>query len=213
MLAIFGKNLAPAEISAASLPLPLQLNNTAMLIGGQSLPLLFSSSGQVNAMLPFDLSPQTVYSVVASNGSKYSVPTPVSIATANPAVFSTNGMGTGQAHAYKAVPGGALIVADAANPATEGDVLVVIAKGLGAVDAVISPGSSAPANPLARTMGDVGATIGGINAPVLFSGLAPGFAGLLSGESYGAGENSCRCECAGGSKCECQFEYPRCHCD
>lgn len=178
MLAIFGKNLAPSGISATSLPLPLQLNNTAILIGGQSLPLLFSSSGQINAVLPFNLSPATVYSVVASDGSKYSVPTPVSIAAANPAVFSTNGMGTGQAHAYKATAGGTLILADAANAATPGDVLVVIATGLGAVDATISPGSSAPADPLARTMGTVSATIGGVNAPVLFSGLAPGFAGL-----------------------------------
>ena len=178
MIAIFGQNLAPAVVSASSLPLPRQLGTTSIVIGGQSVPLLFTSSGQVNGVLPFDLPPDTPYSVVATVGMRISVPAPITTTQTNPAVFSSNGMGTGQAHAYRATSSGALILADAAHPALAGDVLVILTTGFGAVNFMLDPGSAAPTDRLVYTNESVTATVGGLNALVQFAGLAPGYTGL-----------------------------------
>jgi uncharacterized protein (TIGR03437 family) len=39
-------------------------------------------------------------------------------------------------------------------------------------------GAAAPSSPIYQATGTVTATIGGVNAPVLFAGLTPTFAGL-----------------------------------
>ena len=51
-------------------------------------------------------------------------------------------------------------------------------RGWGAVSNPPAAGAAAPNSPLSRTVATVGATIGGVNAPVIFAGLAPGFIGL-----------------------------------
>jgi uncharacterized protein (TIGR03437 family) len=178
MLSIFGLNFSADTVSAPSLPLPLQLEDTQIYIAGRATPLLFSSAQQVNAVLPFDIAPDNSYFALAFRGTKISVPAPVVITQTNPAVYTINSMGTGQAHAYKALSSGALILADASHPASPGDVLVVYATGLGAVDSAVTPGSAAPLDHLVKSTQAIGATLGGLNAPISFAGLAPGFAGL-----------------------------------
>lgn len=49
--------------------------------------------------------------------------------------------------------------------------------GLSSGALIIDPGLPASADPLSRTFGET-VTVGGLNAEVLFSGLAPGFVGL-----------------------------------
>lgn len=43
---------------------------------------------------------------------------------------------------------------------------------------ILTDGAAAPLSPLAYAMGRVSLTIGGVNAPVAFAGLTPGFVGL-----------------------------------
>src|ERR1035438_639439 len=64
------------------------------------------------------------------------------------------------------------------EPAKSGDALVIYCAGLGAVNPLVPDGAAAPSSPPAMTVNPVNVTIGGKPAPVLFSGLAPGFAGL-----------------------------------
>ena len=64
------------------------------------------------------------------------------------------------------------------NPARQGQILQLFANGLGPVNNQPTSGEPAPSSPLASTKSIPVVTIGGQNAPVLFSGLAPGFAGL-----------------------------------
>jgi adhesin/invasin len=57
--------------------------------------------------------------------------------------------------------------------------VLIFATGLGATSPAVLAGAAAPASPgLSKTVETVTVTIGGSNAPVSFSGLAPGFAGL-----------------------------------
>src|SRR5262249_45037784 len=68
---------------------------------------------------------------------------------------------------------------DSSAPAAAGDVAQVFATGLGVTNPTVQSGRAAPsAEPLARVVGEVTATIGGRPAAVQFAGLAPGFVGL-----------------------------------
>ncbi len=177
MISVFGSNLAQTTSSAASLPLSTHLENTTVLIAGSDGPLLFASYGQVKAVLPVSLNASGDYFVVTTRGTTISVPKPVTIASANPAIFTIDASGKGQAHAYH-TSGGSLSVVDAAHPAVGGETLLVYATGLGATDFTPQPGAAAPLDRLVNTLNPVIAKIGGANAKVAFAGLAPGFAGL-----------------------------------
>lgn len=90
-------------------------------------------------------------------------------------IFAVNGNGSGQG----AILDASYELVDASNPATAGSTIVLIyCTGLGAVSNQPATGAPAPDGPLAWTTTMPTVTIGGTAAPVLFSGLAPGFVGL-----------------------------------
>ncbi|HUJ49914.1 MAG TPA: hypothetical protein VLW25_06930, partial [Bryobacteraceae bacterium] len=70
------------------------------------------------------------------------------------------------------------IVVDANSPAHAGDYLQIYANGLGPVSNTPQTGAEAVASPLSYLIGNATVTIGGVQAPVSFAGLAPGFIGL-----------------------------------
>jgi uncharacterized protein (TIGR03437 family) len=91
-------------------------------------------------------------------------------------VFAVNNRGFGQGHIYVSGPGGVLTLADAANPARAGDVIVFFAAGLGPVDPPVAAGAQNPFDVLSRVTSPMSITIGGVEARVEFAGLFPGFA-------------------------------------
>jgi len=70
-------------------------------------------------------------------------------------------------------------LAQPGTPASIGETIVIYCTGLGAVSPAVTEGSPAPSTPpLATTINPVSVTVGGRPSQVMFSGLAPGFAGL-----------------------------------
>jgi adhesin/invasin len=65
-----------------------------------------------------------------------------------------------------------------ASQAAGGEIVEIFATGLGPVSNAPADDAGAPTNPLAMDQITPLVTIGGVNAKVLFAGLAPGFAGL-----------------------------------
>ncbi|MCZ6490162.1 MAG: hypothetical protein O7A06_06490 [Acidobacteria bacterium] len=177
LVSIFGVAMADATGAADALPLARQLEGTTVLLGGQTLPLLFSSAGQINAMIPYDIAVNTQHQLVVRRGTASTVPEPVTLALAQPAIFTLNQSGQGQGLVFVATATTS-VLADTANPAKAGDVVIIWCSGLGGVDQPVVAGDAAPASPLARTLDEVSVNIGGQNAPVQFAGLSPGFAGL-----------------------------------
>jgi len=176
LVSLFGLGLADGQGAATELPLPELLQSTSVFIGGLPMPLLFSSDGQVNAMVPYGLSVNTSHQIVVARGPTLSRPVSIDVAASQPAVFKTSFAGT-QGHIYKIV-NGAQILADASSPAAAGDVLVIFAAGLGAVDPSVEAGFAAGGSPLSRTVDPLTVNIGDQPSSVFFSGLAPGFTGL-----------------------------------
>ncbi|MGH9785338.1 MAG: hypothetical protein ACRD88_14245, partial [Terriglobia bacterium] len=64
------------------------------------------------------------------------------------------------------------------NPALRNAEISIFGTGLGAVSPRVASGAAAPSSPLSQTTQTPTVLIGGVSAPVSFSGLAPGFVGL-----------------------------------
>ena len=65
------------------------------------------------------------------------------------------------------------------NPVEPGSFVIVYGTGLGAVTNPVPAGELTPQDPLSEVVEPVTATIGGMEATVVFAGLAPNFAGLM----------------------------------
>ena len=176
--AIFGSHLSDGVSLADRLPLDSRRMGTEVVLAGRVLPLYYTSDGQVNAMVPYGLTVNTSHQLIVRRGNTLSLPEPVTIATARPAVFTINGAGAGQAHVYRSGPAGEQLLADARNPVRAGDVIVLYSSGLGAVDPPAEAGQAALRTPLSQTVSPVSVSIGGREARLLFAGLAPDFTGL-----------------------------------
>ena len=173
-ISIYGSNLSQGLDSSTTLPLATQLAGAQVILGGKQLPLQFASTGQINAIVGFDVPPNTTQQLIVQQGSTVSVPEPVTIAPAQPAVFTpdASGKGPGIIDVYK--PDGTHL--GVGQPVSAGYVLVIFCSGLGAVDPPVAAGA-APTQP-SKAVNDVTATIGGVNAPVQFAGVVVGFPGL-----------------------------------
>jgi adhesin/invasin len=146
-----------------------------VLLGGQPLPILYSSANQINAQVPYDLPVNTQHQVVVRRGSSLSVPEAFTVASAQPGIFTANQQGTGQGIV---IGPDQISVADPNKPAQRGQVIIIYCTGLGAVRPASNLGEPAPSNPLAMTVNPVQVTAGEKEAQVFFSGLTPGFTGL-----------------------------------
>jgi uncharacterized protein (TIGR03437 family) len=149
------------------------------------MPLIYAGPGQVNALIPQNLNLNTSYQLLIQRGSTLSVPAALTIAEYQPGIYTLDLSGTGQG--IVEIAGTTLLAAPAGNgsrPVQSGsEYLAIFATGLGPVigangEAPPADGAAAPLNTIYQTTATVSATIGGVNVPVLFSGLTPSLVAL-----------------------------------
>jgi uncharacterized protein (TIGR03437 family) len=169
LFTVFGDFSADTTTTTAT-PWPLSWNGISINIGGIAAPLEYVSPKQINAQVPFTVAPGTVPITLLSNGVS-SGPISVTIQAASPGIFTDSG-NHAMALNQDSTPN------QAANPAAVGSYISVYLTGQGMVDAPVSAGMPAPSNSISHTLASTTATIDGTIAPVSFSGLAPGYAGL-----------------------------------
>ncbi len=175
IVSVFGTSMAQTTGGASSLPLPTTLSGASLTIGGVAAPLFYSSTGQVNAQIPFELAPNSRPQLVLGTPNAYAVPETITIADVRPGIFTTDSSGAGQG----AVTNPAGTIVDSRSPVIAGDVVVVYCSGLGATNPSVPTGSPAPgAEPLARALRIPAATVDGKTAAVQFGVLVAGFVGL-----------------------------------
>lgn len=176
-MAIFGANDGPAnlvlnQVNAGSM-FPASVSGAQVLFDGVPAPMIYALAGQVSAVVPFEVAgkQQTViqYQYNAGNGNVVSNTVTVPVVAALPGIFSLDASGTG--------PGAILnpdnSVNTAANPVPMGGYIQIFATGGGAVVGGAMDGALAPGAGDLVTQ-PVTATIGGVTAPVLYAGPAPG---------------------------------------
>ncbi len=187
IVSVFGTSLGSDSANAAYLPLPRDLNHTAVTISGtdsiqgnveQQVPLFYSSSGQVNFQIPYSLitgCPQggtACYTLRVYLQGIGGNPLTFSVAPSAPGVFASGGNGV----LIHALTGNLVTSSD---PASVGEIVTIYCSGLGAVtqNPYVYEGDPAPIPP-ATTFNTPTVLIGGKAAAVGFSGLTPNLAGL-----------------------------------
>lgn len=185
LVAIFGTSLSTATVSGDTIPLSNVINGTSVTFNGIPAPLLFVSTGQVNAQMPWEAlaagaTSGSVNVVVTSNGVP-SASMAVQLAPIAPGIFSIP-TGAGYAVAVNnsdgslAAPAGA-IPGITTHPANIGDALILYANGLGPLDTPDADGA-ASLDTLRHTLTVPAVLVGGVQSTVLFSGLTPQFPGV-----------------------------------
>ncbi len=171
----YGNFLVNSLTTASGSPLPTSLGGVSLQFGnGLSAPLLAVAGNQVNFQVPWELAGQSEAPISALVDGQLSVTQSISLTPIAPGIFSTNGAGNGQG----AILDTSYRLVDASNPATAGvTVIQIYCTGLGAVTNQPPSGSPPMGNQLSQTTATPMVTIGGAQAQVLFSGLAPGTVG------------------------------------
>ena len=157
LASIFGSNMGSGD-------------NTTVYINGYAAPVFYASPVQFNVQVPWEATGYAPFGMIV-NGAPSNLQTAI-VSTYSPGVFMVSPTLGAITHAD-----GSPVTAT--SPATANETVVVYATGLGPVSGSMVTGKPASTTSLQPTMPDQAtAKIGGITAPVAFSGLTPGFIGL-----------------------------------
>jgi len=178
LISILGTDLAESTVTAGTPPLGSTLGGVSVLIGALPAPLLGVSNGRIDAIVPSGVPGNSQQQVIVFKGAVTTVPEPVAVASAQPAIFSQDKSGLGQGSVYVVQPDGSRTLADASHPATAGDKIAISCAGLGAVTPAVADGSQTPESPVSAVVNAAAVSIGGVDAPVTFAGLVPGGTGV-----------------------------------
>jgi uncharacterized protein (TIGR03437 family) len=189
LVTLFGSNIGPATAATLAITngyVDTSLSNVTLTIGGQNAPLLYVSTNQVTAQVPYEVGTGAGVSVVLTNGSNPAANTTVTVATTAPGIYTADGSGVGQAAAINtSAATGAVTLNSTTSPAKIGDTVSLYLTGegnynpaliLGAVNTntgFIIPVSLSPLPQISPTptvqIGGVDATAG-----VSYAGAVPG---------------------------------------
>lgn len=175
MFSIFGSGLGPSTpVQATAYPLPAQLGGTSVQVveGTNSIAaiVIYTSDGQVNAILPSTAADGPAQIVVTYNG-EASEPAPITVVDSNIGIFSmAGGVGPGIIQNFNSATDQPLN--SLTNPAKPKQYVTIWGTGLGPVpdDTVAAQAGNLPA--------PVQLMIGGKPAAKLYSGRSPCCAGV-----------------------------------
>lgn len=171
LFTLYGLNLANGPAGVVALPLPTQLGGSSITINGQPAGMLYADANQINAQVPFELTPGDG-NVLLVNADGRSAIAQVQIGAVSPGIFTIPGTQHAAAQNQDLTPN------LAGSPAPAGGIVVIYFTGQGALDQVVATGAASPGAPPANVTAQVTATIGGQPASVVFAGMTPGAVGL-----------------------------------
>ncbi len=189
LVSIFGTGLVSKLATADTIPLSSSLGGVTVTFADlPPAPLLAvipgvpgQSSDQINVQIPWEIGTGTgVVNVMVTTANGTSAPVAVNFAPSMPGIFTAAAGGQLYAIAVNssdsslAWPQG--LASSGSHPAKAGDVLIIYATGLGAVDH--QPVDGGIPSVLANTIATPTVLFGGVPGDVLFSGLAPQFVGV-----------------------------------
>lgn len=182
LLTLYGSNLADnTTVVQGGIPFPASLGNVQVNIGGYPAPIYYVSPTAISAIVPYEVTPGSIVQIQVMNDIGSSNVVTEFVSETAPGVFTQNA-GTGYGLIVHLGIGNSVspvgsLVSDA-NPAVEGETVLVYLTGLGPVSPAITDGAPGPTSPTSGTTNTIAVDIGGTTVTNDFAGLSPGYAGL-----------------------------------
>ncbi len=173
IMTLFGYNLTPNELTVATPTLPTKLDGLELLLNGSPLPMEAVTPWQINAQVPQTATPGDTGFIVRS-GTSVTPEVRSSVVARGPYTIYTD---LYRSQAAALFPGTGTLV-DQAHPAAIGQILELYCYGLGVTNPMVAAAVGSPSSPPATAAVVPHIRVGGVDADVLFSGLAPGLAGV-----------------------------------
>jgi len=181
LVTLFGTNLGPAAGIGAepdtSGRLGTNLAGVRVLFDGVPAPVLYAQAYQVNAIVPFAVTPGVTVRVQVEYNGTQSTATAVDVTKASPAIFTLDHPSPRGGKAAALNQDGT--INSPANPASVGSIVTIYATGAGSMlpavpdGQIVTTANAKPALP-------VTVNFYGTSAEVLYAGSAPGIvAGVL----------------------------------
>ena len=172
LVIISGDALAVATAAAKATPLDVTgVADSSVSINGVPAPVVSVAPGLIIAQVPFEVAPGPASTVVSIAGSA-SPPFPFHVSAAAPGLYLADAI-----RGLVFNPDGTLN--GSAHPAAAATFVTAYLTGQGAVSPAVNTAAAASAQPLSIPVLPVSASIGGVDAPVLFAGLTPEAVGVF----------------------------------
>jgi uncharacterized protein (TIGR03437 family) len=181
LVSIYGSQMSPMNMATSTIPLPTALAGSCLSVNGVPVPLLFVSSGQVNAQLPNNVGGTASLTIHTPGGVSDSFN--FNVSTAAPSVFLSGSAGpmSGLATIVRA-DNNQLVTPT--NPIHQKDTVVIYLTGMGATFPQVDAGLAAPMSPLSVVTNAPSVTLGGTALQVQWAGLVPGEVGVYQINAY-----------------------------
>lgn len=172
-MVLYGSRVWPVQSTAGRLTsdgrFTTDLAGTQVLFDGAPAPLLYASSGQLAAVVPYEIDGKSGTHVQVVNSGGVSDPLALPVTPAAPSIFSADYTGSGQGAILNQ---GGVTVNSSANPAEKGSVIAIYATGGGQTSPAGIDGQLALAT-LPKPKLPVQVLIGGRPAELRYAGAAP----------------------------------------
>ena len=174
IVVLYGSRLGPGTQTGASIAgdgrVATDTGGTQVLFDGVPAPILYTSSGQVAAVVPYAVDGKLGTQVQVRNGSLTSDAVAMPVAQVSPSIFSVNLSGTGPAAILNQ---DGLTVNSAKSPAAKGSYISIYATGEGQTNPGGIDGRMATGGNLPKPVREVRAWVDGKLAEVQYAGAAP----------------------------------------
>ena len=189
LITIFGSNIGPATAAPMATTngyVDTNLSNVTLTIDGQNAPLLYVSTNQVTAQVPYESTIGAGKVVVLTNSLNPPANSSVTIAASAPGIFTADGSGAGQAAAVNtSAATGNITLNGTTSPAKIGDTVSFYLTGEGNYNPSLLAGAVTTNTgfiiplgllPLPQISPTPTVQIGGVDASagVAYAGVVPG---------------------------------------
>lgn len=168
IITLFGDKLSGPTLTTAAVAnnrLTTTLDGTRVLFDGVPAPLVYTSTRQLSAIVPYSVAGRNSTRVIVEYQGAPSLPVDIPVTNANPAFFTANSSGLGPAAAIRY---------------PEARIAVLFATGEGLPTPTPDDGALSLTTPLPAPRLPVKVFVDGLEVPILYVGAAPGLtAGLL----------------------------------
>ncbi len=177
LITLFGTQLSPVNLATSEIPLPTALANSCLTVNGAPVPILFVSPNQINAQMPFEAIGDVTMILQTPGGTSNNYN--LQVLAGAPNVFMSANAGP-EGNLPTIVRSDNNLLVTSSNPVHRAgnEYLIIYLTGLGQTNPAVGDGLPAPKSPLSVALTEPTVTLGGVNLPVSYYGLAPGFVGV-----------------------------------